>query len=347
MDLLLLGGTGWLGRAVAEDALRHGHRLTCVARGSDVPEGAALVHADRERDRALAPLTTTHWDAVIDVANEPGQVRRAVRDLSPVADRVVFVSSCSVYASQEELDAEEDTTTLEPLGPEVERMASLEDFGAAKVACERAVLGGVGRDRATILRPGLIAGPGDPSGRTGYWAHRFARPSNARGRVLVPDAPDLPVSVIDVRDLAAWCVHVVETGTVGVFNAVGDSLPFPDHIEVARRVGQQAGDPPVGSAPAGLAPPERELVLAPEEWLLAHGVAPWAGPRSLPLWLPDRAWYGMGARSNARARAAGLELRSVESTLADSLARDLRSGVPVARGAGLTDAEERELLVAL
>ena len=326
MRLLVLGGTAWLGHTVAEAAVRGGHEVTCVARGSGAPAGASLRRADRNDDDALGEVASSRWDAVIDVARQPGQVRRAVRDLEPVADRFVFVSTCSVYASQAEVGADESGALLEPLRADV--TDSPEEYGPAKVACEQAVLDGFGPDRSVIVRPGLIGGPGDPSGRTGYWPLRFARPSNPERRVLVPSVPELPTAVIDVRDLAEWIVRLAGGGSAGIFNAVGDPVLFPAHLETARSVAGHTGP----------------LVLAEEGWLTARGVAQWSGARSLPLWLADRSWYGMNTRSNAQARTAGLALRPLAETLADSLAWDLRHLTDLGAGAGLTDTDERELL---
>lgn len=328
MELLVLGGTGWLSGEVATAALARGHAVTCVARGTAVPEGARAVSADRDQDDALAAVTAAHWDAVVDVARQPGHVRRAVRDLTPVADHYLFVSTVSVYASHERPGADETAERLPPLV--ADEMGSPEDYGPAKVACEDAVLAGFGADRTLIARPGLIGGPGDPTGRTDYWPWRFAHQS-VPGEVLVPDAPDLPTSVIDVRDLAAWLIRCAEDGTTGVFDAVGPSMPFPAHIEAARQAAASDALP----------------VLAPEHWLVERRVDEWAGPRSLPLWLADHSWFGMGARSGGCAAAAGLTTRPLIATLRDGLAWRQRQPNPHSRGAGLNDADERELLTAL
>lgn len=349
MRILILGGTAWLGRTVAEVSVRAGHDVTCLARGTGVPSGVTLVQADRELDDALSAVTRrsgvgaadgarpeavqdsgtdSRWDAVIDVSMQPGHVRRAVRDLEPVAARYVFVSTCSVYADNDQPGADEDAPLLEPLA--ADRMQAMEEYGHAKVACEQAVLDGFGPERSVTVRPGLIGGPGDASGRTGYWAHRCARPSNPEGQVLVPDVPELPTAVIDVRDLAQFLVHVAVGDDHGVFNALGEPVPFPEHLEVARRVAGHTG------------PVERVA----QDWLLEQGVAQWAGPRSLPLWIADADWYGMNVRSIDQARAAGLTLRPLVDTLADSLAFDLEHQVELPHGAGLTDQEERELLAA-
>ena len=205
MKLLVLGGTAWVGHTVAATALAAGHHVKCLARGVDVPDGTVLVHADRDRDDALASVAAEHWDAVIDVARQPGHVRRAVRDREPMVERYVFVSSGNVYASQKEIGQNEDALRLDPLNADV--MASMEDYGAAKVACENAVLAGFGSSRTVIARAGLIGGPGDLSGRSGYWPWRFAHPSGGDGAVLVPDAPELPTAIIETASTGYVRLH--------------------------------------------------------------------------------------------------------------------------------------------
>ncbi|MEO6532277.1 MAG: NAD-dependent epimerase/dehydratase family protein [Pseudolysinimonas sp.] len=323
MRLLVLGGTAWLGHRIATTALEGGHEVTCLARGTGIPDGATHVRADRDEPGALDSVAREHWDAVVDVARQPGHLRRAVAALEPVTDRYLFVSSCSVYASQARIGADEREPTFEPLEADV--MASPEDYGPAKVACERAVLAAFGPDRSLIARAGLIGGPGDPSGRTTYWPWRFAHPSSADGAVLAPDAATLPVAAVDVRDLAAWLVEAAASiATSGVMNVMGRPMLLPDHLELVRSLAGHRG----------------EVVRAPEAWLAQQGVAEWAGPRSLPLWLADPDWYGMNARSIDRALAAGLVLRPLEQTVRDILS--VQTAPPT--GAGLTDDEERELL---
>jgi 2'-hydroxyisoflavone reductase len=327
MRLLVLGGTAWLGHRIAATALERGHEVTCLARGSAVPEGARLVTADRDADDALRAVGGERWDAVFDVARQPGHVRRAVRDLASAADRYVLVSTISVYASQETMKADETAETLAPLTTDT--YTDPEDYGPAKRACEDAVIEAFGPDRSFVARAGLIGGPGDPTGRTDYWPWRFAHPA-VPGAVLVPDAPDLPTSVIDVRDLAEWLVRGAEEGTAGIFDAAGPSVVFPEHVEAARTAAGSTAEP----------------VLAPEQWLHDHDVTEWAGPRSMPLWLSDRAWYGMNARSTSRAEAAGLTFRPLVDTLRDALHH--RESHPAdAPRAGLKDDDERDLLTEL
>jgi 2'-hydroxyisoflavone reductase len=324
MRVLVLGGTAWVGRQIAATAISRGHEVTCLARGRAVPEGAHLITADRDDADALPVLAGSRWDVVFDVARQPGHVRRAVRDLEPHADRYFFISTGNVYASQGTVDADETAELTAPL--QADRFDDPDDYGPAKVACEAAILTGFGPDRTLIARAGLIGGPGDPTHRTDYWPWRFAHPA-VEGRVLVPDAPRLPTAVIDVRDLAGWLMRCAEAGTTGIFNASGLRVMFPEHILAAR-------------AAAGS---DAQAVGAPESWLQAHDVSEWSGDRSLPLWLADRSWYGMNARSIERALAAGLTHRPLVETLRDAL--NVREAQPPGtHGAGLTDVAERELL---
>jgi nucleoside-diphosphate-sugar epimerase len=294
-----------------------------------VPTGVRFVGADRGQPGAYDAVAAQSWDAVLDLSRQPGQVRGAVTALEPVAGCYLFVSSASVYASHRELRQQEDAALVPPLAAET--MSSMEEYGPAKVACEEAVTAGFGAGRSLIARVGLIGGPGDWSGRSGYWPWRFARPSHDDGLVMVPDAPDLPAAVLDVRDLADWLVDCAARGVGGLFNVGGEPQPLANHLAVARRVGEHSG----------------EVVAAPGEWLVAHGVANWAGPRSLPLWLHDRDWHGLNARDTTRARSAGLRTRPLEHTLADVLAWELARSVPGPHGAGLTDDEEWELIASL
>ncbi|MCC9205153.1 NAD-dependent epimerase/dehydratase family protein [Arthrobacter sp. zg-Y769] len=347
MKLLILGGTAWLGHETAAAAAADGHIVTCAARGSsgEPPAGTTFLQLDRDADDGLAAAAQQHWDAVIDVSRQPGQVRRAVRDLRDAAGFYVFVSTGNVYASQREFGQDEDAALLAPLAEDI--MRDMDSYGPAKVACEQAVMAGFGADACAVVRAGLIGGPGDTSGRSGYWPLRFAR----GGRVLVPDAPDQPTQLIDVRDLAQWLIQIARERTGGVFNAVGDTVPFAEHLAAAATAAAAAGEPDGREAGAQTAEAESAFpqgtVPAPAGWLREQGVSEWSGPRSLPLWLEDPDWHGMNARSNARARAAGLRLRPLQQTLGDTLAWEEAVGVERPRGAGLTGDEERGLLARL
>lgn len=336
MRLLVLGGTAWLGGLVAADAVASGHDVTCLARGESgsVPAGARLVVADRS---ASAPDADPYaavpgdWDAVVDVARHPAHVRGAVRALGERAAYLAYVSTVSGYA---------DTSTAgqDEQAPLVEAFAGAEptdaDYGPAKVACEEAVWQGFGADRALVARAGLIGGPGDWSGRTGWWPWRFAHPASPDGAVVVPVDPALSTQVIDARDLAAWLVDCCERATPGLADAVGPITTLAEHLATAREVAGHTGP----------------ILEAEPDWLVQQGISPWMGPRSLPLWLPTPEYAGFMSRPGDAARALGLACRPLASTLADTLAwerdRARREGPDRPWRSGLTDAESAELVAA-
>jgi 2'-hydroxyisoflavone reductase len=328
MRLLILGGTAWLGRCVADTALRLGDEVTCLARGlsGETAVGAVLVRADRTRPDAYERVAEGSWDVVVDVTRHPGQVRGAVAALADRTRLFVFVSSGNVYADHSFPGQDETGELVAALDRDV--MESMESYGPAKVACEQLVRQGFGQERALIARVGLIGGPGDVFDRTGYWPLRFARPASEDGAVLVPNAPQLPTQVIDVRDLAAWIVDASGRGLVGTFNVTGPTMTFSEHLEIARAVARHNG----------------RLVRADPQWLLSHGVREWMGERSMPLWIADPDWIGFNARDSSRARGAGLMTRPLQETLADTLAWELTRDPARTRQAGLSDEDERALL---
>lgn len=333
MRLLVLGGTVFLSRAVAAEGVRRGHEVVCAARGSSgsVPDGAALVRVDRDGgEAALEPLAGERFDAVVDVATmDPEWVRAALKALGGNAGHWTFVSSMSVYADHGIPGQSVATAKLLPEVPQRPAEPTADAYGGAKVASERAV-SGLFDGPAFLVRPGLIVGTGDPSGRFGYWPARLHR----GGEVLVPAPLDASVQFVDVLDLASWIVDAAQERLDGTFDAVCPSLPFS---EVLARVA------------AGVRAPAHELVPAPPGWLQEREVQPWAGPRSLPLWAPGEEYAGFMAHDVSASVAAGLSIRPVEETAADALANELAlDGDPDReRKAGLTADEERELLAAV
>ncbi len=331
MRLLILGGTAFLGRAIATAARAAGHDVTCLARGVSgrPPAGVRLLVGDRGVDGGMEALAGLSFDAVIDVARQPGHVRRAMSELGTRGGHYVFVSSGSVYAGGSTPGQTEDAPTLPPLVGDV--MESMETYGEAKVACEQLVCEAFGESRSTIARVGLIGGPGDPFGRSGYWPWRLRFPSNPERRVAAPDVPELATQVIDVRDLASWLLTAAATACGGVFNVVGPTRRLEDFLACAH----------------GVAGADAQIEWIPVEVLRRHDIHDWMGPRSLPLWIDEAGWEYLGDMSSARARAAGLVTRPLAQTLADELVWEAARPVDQPRQAGLTDEEERTLLSAV
>lgn len=324
-QVLVLGGTGWLSGRVATRWLDAGASVTCLSRGRrPVPYGARAVVADRDDPSAYDDLRGREWDEVVEISSRADHVGAAVAALADVARHATYVSSVSVYADADvgAVGADENAALVEPAAP-----GDSYDYAREKAAAEYAVRAGFAH-RAAIVRPGLIVGPGDPTDRFGYWVSRFAFAGD--GLVLVPDAPATRAQVIDVDDLADFVVSVGRESFTGEANAVGDSLPLSDVLDAAAEVAGHRG----------------ERVAAASDVLREHGVEYWAGPRSLPLWLPDD-MPGFGARSGARYRLLGGRIRPLRETLARTLAEERERGLDRPRAAGLTREDELALIEAL
>lgn len=319
MKLLVLGGSVFLSKAVAADAVRRGHEVTCANRGTSgsVPDGAELVVWDRT-EPAPGDLSDD-FDAVVDVGRYPSWTRSAVGAF-PSA-HWVFVSTVNVYSDESTPGGRPDTLPLrEPLLEDVDLSVDMEAYGPMKVACEQIVRDGAAS--ATVIRPGLFVGPGDPSGRFTYWPARMAE----GGSVLAPGRPGDSTQVIDVHDLATWIVTAAETRLVGDYDGVGHATTMADLL----------------SAVAAGCDADVELTWVPQEFLTEQGVEPWAGPDSLPLWLPRPAYDGMTAHDATPSYDAGLVTRPVADTARETLA--WLQATPDAKVTGMSREREAELL---
>ncbi|WP_460914087.1 NAD-dependent epimerase/dehydratase family protein [Plantactinospora veratri] len=276
MRTLVLGGTVFLGRAVARQALAAGHDVTCAARGSsgDPVDGVRFVRVDRADPAGLAALTG-EFDAVVDVARHPAHVRHAVAALAGRVGHFTFVSTGSVYADTATVGQRVDTAPLLAPAPRdaEDPELSAEAYGACKVSCEQLVTEAFGAERVFVCRAGLIVGPEDPSGRFEYWVRRAAR----GGEVLAPGSPDDAVQLVDVRDLAAWIVAAAERGLTGTYDGTGAPTT---------RAALLAGVLPDGAA----------LSWVPQEFLAEQGCSP--GP------VPGRCRCGCRCRSTPASSAA-------------------------------------------
>lgn len=300
MRLLILGGTLFLGRHLAQDALARGHRVTLFNRGRTAPGlFPEAVHLRGDRDGDLGALSGHRWDAVIDTSGQdPEAVAQSAALLSPATGHYTFVSSISAYGTFPRTGIDEDAPTA---GDPSEDVA--EGYGVRKAACERAVTAAF-PGSSCVVRAGLLVGPHDPTNRFGRWVRELAKPS---ARVRAPADRDQPVQLIDARDLAAWLLEGAESGRAGVFNATGPDTPLTLG-ELLERVRSAAG---------GVA----ELDWVGAETLRAEGLEPW---EDVPLWLdlqrhPEL--RGFMAVDVSRAFAEGLAVRPLEET-----ARDIAGG---------------------
>jgi 2'-hydroxyisoflavone reductase len=298
--ILVLGGTSFVGRAIVDDALNAGSDLTLFSRGKTGPElFPDLPRLIGDRDTAdYAALRDGRWDAVVDVSGYlPRHVGQAMDVLGDRVGRYLFISSHAVYRHDVGPGATEDAPRRTPIG-DVAHTDDLDDetYGPSKVACEDDVTARYGQ-RATIVRPGKVAGPHDPSDMFTYWVRRASR----GGRVALPGDPQQPIQIIDSRDLARLVVRLLADDRPGAYHAVGPAKPVTlgGLIETCARV----------------ADTEVEIVPVPPE----------TATPMFPLIRPN---WASQQRDPARAHAAGLPSTPLEVTAADVLAWDRARGEP-------------------
>lgn len=318
MKLLLLGGPKFLGRALADAALERGDELTFFNRGRTSPElypGVEKLRGDRDGDlRALAGRT---WDAVIDTCGYVPHVVRASAEALTESGRYCFVSSISVYADFSVPPREDSPLSVLGDLPPDRLTPDFSNYGALKALCEAAVED-VFADRALVIRPGLIVGAHDPTGRFTYWPHRAAR----GGEVLAPGPPGRRVQFVDVRDLAEWMLELCERGAAGTFNAAHPGVSWGELLETCIAISGSSA----------------QVSWVPDEFLLEEAVGEWM---ELPMWIADPAQAGVNEADVSRALAEGLRFRPLADTVRAALER-----APTTAEAGLGEDREAALLAA-
>lgn len=319
MNVLVLGGTRFLGRHIVNEFARRGHSVVCFHRGRttcELPEGVREVFGDRSVD--LGAIANERWDAIVDTSGYlPEQLERS---LELRTSRYLFVSTASVYADMSAPGTTEDAATIESFDPN----DAAQSYGGNKAACERLVAARHPRE-AIVLRPGLIAGKWDPTGRFTYWCRRMLR----AGRVLAPGEPGRAIQFIDAADVARFAAHAITNDATGVFNVAGPAVPttMAELLGEATAVAAEYGAPP--SMP----------VWVDDEFLLGNGVEEWS---DLPLWIASPEYRGLLEMSVARALAAGLRPSPIAETVRSVL--EWSNGAGTQTNAGLSAEREGELL---
>lgn len=329
MRLLILGGTRFLGRHLAEQALARGHQLTLLHRGQSGPDlFPQAQHRLADRDGDLRALAQGDWDAAIDTsAYLPRQVRALADCLQGRVGHYQLVSTISVYADFS-APATAENAALQTLADPTVQTVTGETYGGLKALCEAEARSGFA-GRCLVNRPGLLVGPWDPTDRFTWWVRRIA----AGGDVLAPGDPGGPVQFIDARDAAAWMLLQAERSQVGTFNLSGPgrALAWGDLLQTA----------------VATLNPQARLHWVDEAFVLAQGVAPWS---DLPVWLP-RDSAGLHRVGIEPALACGLHCRPLAQTLRDTAAWDSARPHAPAMGSprpavGLTAERETALLAA-
>lgn len=336
MRLLILGGTWFLGRTLAELAVAWGWEVTTYSRGLHGRDAAGTcpVHGRREDPGDMARLADAGlWDAVVDTSGYTTDVvELAARTLRDHAGRYVLVSTVNVYRGWPAVPLTDESPTYQDAGeaagplPLAAKVPALDvGYGQRKAACERVVQRAFGPAGSLVLRPGVILGPYEYIGRLPWLLRRMER----GGRVLAAGPPSRPIQPVDVRDLAAFIMHAVEKSLAGAMNVTAP----PGHATYGELL---EGCRDTAGARA-------ELVWADEDWLLAQPVTPWT---EIPLW---RTTAGAWHVSSDRARDAGLACRPLRQTIADTwdwLGHD--DPVPHERAAaiGMEPRKEQEMLAA-
>lgn len=336
MNILIIGGTRFLGRYLVTAALARDHKITLFNRGNhsiDAPADVESIAGDRHTD--LHKLKGRRWDAVVDTCGHlPQAVLATAEVLTDSVNRYVFISSQNAYADVSVPGITEEYSRATLTSEQIDRANAIDTkgqpaygalYGPLKAGCERAAEEMM-PNRVLVLRPGLIVGPYDYSDRFTYWVARVA----AGGQVLAPGRPERFIQFIDVRDLAEWTIRMIERDGVGAYNAHGRPgvLTMQNLLAECKLVSNS----------------DAEFVWAGEDFLLREGVAAWS---EMPLWLPEEAaphLKGFMFIDPSKAIAGGLTFRPVRETIEDTLAWFRTESPNEALKAGLDSDKERALL---
>lgn len=334
MSILVLGGTGFLGPHFVEAARAKGHKLTLFNRGKTNPERFAgdqfddieQLQGDRKTDlRALEGRRK--WDAVLDTsAYIPADVTRSTKLLADRVGQYLLVSTISVYAKMDMPGQDETAPLIALANPNVTEVTG-DTYGGLKALCEKAAEAQM-PGRVTVVRPGLIVGPGDNTDRFTYWPARADR----GGEILAPGSAADPTQFIDVRDLAGFLLHLLDMRGFGTFNADAPAgkLTMGELLAASQRAAGKTST----------------VTWVPAEFLEKHQVSAW---QDMPVWIPPTGEYaGFGRVSSTKAQAAGLTYRPLDVTAADTLAywRALPADRRANPKAGLSMVREAEVLQA-
>ena len=325
MRILIVGGTRFVGRAIAEAALASDHEVALLHRGKTMPstlEDAEHLLVDRDSESLRDALAGRSFDATVDVcAYVPRQVSALADALGGRGGHHVYISTMSVFQEEQEFGFAEDGPLVRLSDPTTEDVTA-ETYGGLKVLCEEAAVAAHGKDSVALVRPTYVIGPHDPTGRFTWWVRRIA----AGGRVLAPGPYDAPMQVIDARDQGEWCVRLAEASSAGPFNSVSPTPPFGygDLLDAAVRA---------------VGPHGTELVWVDGGWLREMG----EDGQSLPLWTEGTSENVM-ASDPTRALNTGLTPRPLTQTVADTWAWMKDEEPAAVPGWGVSPEREAELL---